>query len=477
MPIIQETVVPMLCEVLKSVPLGTNIGLFYLIYALISGQFLQSRGGLFPALGQMGLTKSVVCRCWQAFAKGGWEIGKLIHAWRMQVERDGRWQAVRVEGYRVKAVDLTAVYRPHMKQCRSKHYHPLAEKAIPAIEIGLSVDVGKVDEQIVPLADLMVSHVVNETSDTPLTSAQLQKRLVQSVSQTQESDAVYLFDAGFSLAQLIAAGLKCVVVRMAKNGTARGSFLPPPQAHGRPAEYGEVVRPFARCYRDHALPATPCDESFSYQQDERTITVQLWHHLVEAEQKVSADAPTFSIAAILDPRYKQPWLLAATLPLSPEAWPIIYRLRWTVERPPLIAKTLLGTQRQFVHSLETGFRLFSLALLSACILAYFAALFPPLPSGFGDRNPTPTAGRFRRFLAACPFPTLDLLPEKFRKKLSVFDYLPMGIFAHRRVNSSPSSSLPLQTPPDSILIDASLDSPYAVLTLSLPPNLSLSESS
>src|SRR3954466_3227452 len=40
---------------LAEVPVGTNLGLFWLLWALISGRFLLSRGAVFPALADGGL--------------------------------------------------------------------------------------------------------------------------------------------------------------------------------------------------------------------------------------------------------------------------------------------------------------------------------------------------------------------------------------------------------------------------------------
>jgi len=45
----------LLAPVLACVPLGTNLGLLHLIFALISGRFLAARGAVFPALASLGL--------------------------------------------------------------------------------------------------------------------------------------------------------------------------------------------------------------------------------------------------------------------------------------------------------------------------------------------------------------------------------------------------------------------------------------
>ena len=45
----------LLSAILAAVPVGTNLGLFWLLWALISGRFLLSRGAVFPALADGGI--------------------------------------------------------------------------------------------------------------------------------------------------------------------------------------------------------------------------------------------------------------------------------------------------------------------------------------------------------------------------------------------------------------------------------------
>lgn len=40
-----------LSRVVVSIPIGTNLGLFYLLWMLVSGRLLQSRGAIIPGLG------------------------------------------------------------------------------------------------------------------------------------------------------------------------------------------------------------------------------------------------------------------------------------------------------------------------------------------------------------------------------------------------------------------------------------------
>src|SRR6185436_765274 len=52
----------LLGAIVADVPVGTNLGLFWLLWALISGRFLPSRGAVFPALADGGLPADAVRR-------------------------------------------------------------------------------------------------------------------------------------------------------------------------------------------------------------------------------------------------------------------------------------------------------------------------------------------------------------------------------------------------------------------------------
>lgn len=165
MPTIYEQILPMIGKTVESLAIGTNLGLYYLLCALIGGHFLESRGSIFPALAQLGLPNAVVRRSWAAFQQGGWQIGTLISGWRQQVAVGGRWRPVRLDGYRVKAGDMSAVFRPRLQASQGKHYHPIAERSLPAVECGLCVDVGKVEQQIVALPALLISPQLSTAAD------------------------------------------------------------------------------------------------------------------------------------------------------------------------------------------------------------------------------------------------------------------------------------------------------------------------
>jgi hypothetical protein len=83
----------LLGAILADVPVGPNLGLFWLLWALISGRFLLSRGAVFPALADGGLPADAVRRSGAALAYGRWAMQPLVRAWHQMVEQEGRWRA------------------------------------------------------------------------------------------------------------------------------------------------------------------------------------------------------------------------------------------------------------------------------------------------------------------------------------------------------------------------------------------------
>ena len=67
-----------LSHVVASVPVGTNLGLFHLLWMLLSGRLLQSRGAVIPGLADFGLSAAAVRRAWAALASGHWRIAQLL---------------------------------------------------------------------------------------------------------------------------------------------------------------------------------------------------------------------------------------------------------------------------------------------------------------------------------------------------------------------------------------------------------------
>ena len=244
-----------LCSVTQCLPIGTNLALTHFLWMLVSGGLLNSRGALFPALDALGLPPEAVRRCWNAFRSGAWHIAVLLDAWNQYVADQGQWQPRVYEGYIPKAVDITPFWRPKLKGCPGKHYQAQADKALPAVPIGLIGRVGQIqDQRLVVLTD-----VVRGDADGP----GLQRQLVQQTQRALTADEMAVCDAGFKVRELQAAGLARYVVRLASNFTARRNVLPPSSGKGRRPEYGALVRPLPRRYKGKTLSATPADQTLS----------------------------------------------------------------------------------------------------------------------------------------------------------------------------------------------------------------------
>jgi hypothetical protein len=170
------------------------------------------------------------------------------------------------------------------------------------------------------------------------------------------------------------------------------------------------------------------------------MRAEVWENLVLPSVIPGPEADTFRVYAIHDPAYTTPWLLATPLKLKPATVKAMYQDRWPVEQIPLSAKQMVGAHRQFVHAAESIQRLPELALLAGSILSFLAATAPAAPTGFWDRQPRRTPGRFRRMLMGKPFPQSYPLPSQLRKKASVTGHLPKGILAPRRKTTALASA-------------------------------------
>ena len=428
----QETVyrvMGLLCAVVAAVPLGTNLGLVCVLWLLVSGRLLATRGAVTPGLSALGLPAPAVRRAWAALGQGRWTSAALLEQWGHVVEQERRGRAHEHEGYRPVAVDLTGFWRPRLRACPTTHYDGRAGKALPAIPIGLVARVGSVGGQRLGLP---LAFVRADPAD-PSEAAQA-RALVQAAEAVLDAEDVLVLDAGFGVRRLQEGGATRYVVREAKNVTARRARPPAYAGRGRPATRGELVRPLARPYRGRRIPATAPDRVTTWQEDAAVIRAEEWDALVRPD--AAPGSPTFRLVAIHDPRWTEPLLLASPLAVSARALRDLYSDRWPVEQLPLAAKQMIGAGRQFVSEPETCQRLPELALLAGAILSYAAATQPAVPTGFWDRRPRPTPGRLRRVLAQVRFPMDFPFPARLRAKAAVTDHLPKGFWGQRRPRSA-----------------------------------------
>src|SRR5215469_13054604 len=119
----------LLCQILICVPVGTNLGLFHLFCALLSGRFLTYRGAITPSVADLGLSEDAVRRSEAALANGRWKTNHLVTVWHQTVLEQGRFVAHCYEGFRPVASDLIGFFRPKLQNCSDKHYTSRANKA------------------------------------------------------------------------------------------------------------------------------------------------------------------------------------------------------------------------------------------------------------------------------------------------------------------------------------------------------------
>ena len=118
---------------------------------LVRGTLLPNRGAVFPALKATGLSDAATRRAQVAFRKGVWQMGMLLVSRREYVKALLGWQERRYEGYLPVTADVTAFWHPKLKNCPSKHYHPAANRALPAVIFGIRGEVGELNGQRIAL--------------------------------------------------------------------------------------------------------------------------------------------------------------------------------------------------------------------------------------------------------------------------------------------------------------------------------------
>jgi hypothetical protein len=74
-----ETIIQAIVFVLQVVPVGSNIGLLRVLWAMSNGSFLKSHGALHGALAVSGFSAEEIRQSWAAMSYGAWSIDDLTH--------------------------------------------------------------------------------------------------------------------------------------------------------------------------------------------------------------------------------------------------------------------------------------------------------------------------------------------------------------------------------------------------------------
>jgi len=246
----------LLCNVVHSLPVDTNLALLHLLWMMVRGHLLVSRGAIIPGLHHLGLSKPATLRAWQALRRGGWTLGGLLVNWETTVMRAGQWQPRYHGGYCAVAIDTTGFWRPRLKHCPTTDYDHRAGKALPAIVLGIIGRVGQVGSQrlLLPLGCLRADPT--QPNEGGLISA-----LIAQFKEIMQPHDVLVRDGGFSLDEILAQHIPRFIAKQAHNLTARRAQPPAYAGKGRPAERGVIVRPLARSYKGRLIPATLPDRS------------------------------------------------------------------------------------------------------------------------------------------------------------------------------------------------------------------------
>jgi hypothetical protein len=371
-------------QIVKSVPIGTNLGLLQLIWAMISGAFLPSRGAVHTALALIGLSPNEIRRSWSALRYGVWHVGELLARFQVLVAQDGQWQAHDYSGYRPLAVDLTAIWRPRLQGWAGKLYRQLLGKSFVGICYGLVARVGYLDGQRMPL----LAAIVRGSRTDPQAATLKLKTLKRAVALMEPGD-VLLHDAGVSIAQVQEAHVPRYLIRLSSNCTGRRPTVRAYKGVGVYPSKGELVRPLERTFKGRFHEATPQDITTTFDFAGRQVVAKGWLNLMRADLKVSDEHELFSIWVFDDPLFEDVLVLGTNLP--PTTAPLtLYQLyidRWPVEQIPLVGKQLLGCFRQFVFVETSCWRLGELALFVGNLLTWLAATSPAMPVGYWDLHP------------------------------------------------------------------------------------------
>ncbi len=401
--------------IVQTVPMGTNLALLQLMWTILNGSFLQSRGAIFPALKANGFTPKESRRIWRAFRHGVWRINECTDQWRNYVLAEGEWHSHEYAGYHPVAVDWTAFWRFKLKGWTGKMFHSLVGRALCGVGFGVVCQVGQVDGQRMPLLRQIL-----RTNREDRSEATLKADTLRWVKHHLIESEVAIVDAGVEISDMQAIGMPQYVIRMALNYTGRRDYLPEYKGRGCRPKWGEKVRPLSRTHLESVIDATPPDQCETIRFDGRDIEVQGWFDLVPSAYKPGEAPETFTIWVFFDPLYDKPLVLGTNLrQAEPLTIFCLYQDRWPVEQIPLVAKQMLGLHRQFVFAPESCCRLPELALLLANILTYLAAVLPPMPTGFWDRRPKKHQDASVESYRALYFLKMPYLTPNFAKRLQL----------------------------------------------------------
>src|SRR5258708_10723555 len=93
MPKAVSRMLTLLCTLVVALPVGTNLGLLHLLWMLVSGRLLATRGAVLPGLDACGLSRRAVRRAGGALGQGDLASERLLAGLAPLVPPEGHWPA------------------------------------------------------------------------------------------------------------------------------------------------------------------------------------------------------------------------------------------------------------------------------------------------------------------------------------------------------------------------------------------------
>jgi hypothetical protein len=180
-----------LTTVCQHLPVGTNLAMVHFQWMLIKGALLPNRGAIIPTLKSIWLSDAETRRSWAAFGSGVWNIQELCSEFGRYVRKLPEWKERRYEGYLPITVDITAYFRPALQNYPGVHFHPAAQRALPAVNIGLCGEVGELNGQ-----RLALLRRIERANGKEVTEPILWKTLLPRVAKELKSDEIAVIDPG-----------------------------------------------------------------------------------------------------------------------------------------------------------------------------------------------------------------------------------------------------------------------------------------
>lgn len=285
----------------KPLNIGTNLAIVHLLFAMVCGKFIESRGAVHTALNLFGCSDQEIRRGSAALRTRKWTIDELIQRWQEWLDKNSDWQRNHYEGYHPVSCDVVVFPRLKLKGWVAKLYRGTFGKAVKAVGFGLIVDVGSYEHGRASVLRKIVRCKNEEGSEKKLTT-----ELLHTAAQMLGKTGVFVHDAGVSIKDVQEAKMSRYVIRLSKNCVARWNYLPT-QAHGNRL-YGMIIRPLDRIRNGKLIESTnDPTEKFSFQFRGETITGMAWKQVVPKSVKASANANTYTIWVFLIPDLQNRW--------------------------------------------------------------------------------------------------------------------------------------------------------------------------